>query len=96
MKAAQCHRQAGLEEWARQIDGAGKLVGLHADQADQRLDATALDVGDDTVGANARVGFVERGDLDVHVVAEHVAIAAVERQPVQDRERVRGNGRAPR
>ena len=50
MEAAHRHRQAGLEELAGKIDGARELVGLHADQADQRLAAAALDVGHDAVG----------------------------------------------
>ena len=33
------HRQAGLEELAREVDGARELVGLDADQADQSLAA---------------------------------------------------------
>ena len=40
VKAADAHRQAGGQKRPRQIDGARKLVRLHADQADQR--ATAL------------------------------------------------------
>ena len=36
-------RQAGGEERPRQIDGARKLVRLHADQPDQRAPAFAAD-----------------------------------------------------
>ena len=39
MEAAHGDRQAGLEEVAGQVDGVRKLVGLDADQADQRLAA---------------------------------------------------------
>ncbi len=39
VEAAQRHRQARLDELAREVDGARELVGLHADQADQRLAA---------------------------------------------------------
>ena len=44
MEAAQRHREAALEEGTRDVDGARELVGLHADQADERLAAGALDL----------------------------------------------------
>ena len=44
VEAADRHRQAGREERRREVDGAGELVGLDADQADQALPPRALDV----------------------------------------------------
>ena len=83
VEAAHRHRQAGLEELAGEIDGARKLVGLDADQADQRLAAAALDVGDDAVGADPRIGLVERLDDDVDVRPQHLAPAAILAQAIE-------------
>ena len=41
VKAADAHRQPGGQKRPRQIDGARKLVGLHADHRDQRAAALA-------------------------------------------------------
>ena len=90
MEAAHRHRQAGLEELAGEIDGARELVGLHADQADQRLAAAALDVGDDAVGADPRIGLVERLDDDVDVRPQTPRRAAILTQAI---ERGQGVGR---
>ena len=43
VEAADADRQPGVEERPRQIDRARKLVGLHADEADQRAAAFAAD-----------------------------------------------------
>ena len=83
MEAAHRHRQAGLEELAGEVDGARELVALHADQADQRLAAAAPDVGDDAVGADPRVGLVERLDDDVDVRPEDAAPAAILAQAIE-------------
>ena len=90
MEAAHRHRQAGLEEVAGEVDGVRELVGLHADQADQRLAAGAADVGHDAVGPHPGIGLVERLDQDVDVGAQHLALPAVLAQPV---ERGQGVGR---
>ncbi len=52
---------------AGEVDRVRELVGLHADQADQRLAAGATDVGHDTVGPHPGIGLVERLDQDVDV-----------------------------
>ena len=88
MEAAHRHRQAGLEELAGEVDGARELVALHADQADQRLAAAALDVGDDAVGAHPRIGLVERLDEDVDVGPEHAALAAILAQAIERGQRI--------
>ena len=72
----------------------GKLVGLHADQADQPAASAAADLLDDLVGPDAGVGLVPDGDPDLDVVAQHAALGAVERKAVQRRQRVGGNRRA--
>ena len=58
-----------------------ELVGLHADQADQRLAAAAADIGHDVVGPDPDIGLVERLDQDVDVGAQHSALLAVSPRP---------------
>src|SRR6267154_3340206 len=93
MEAAERHRQPGFDELTRQIDGAGKLIGLHADEADQGAAAGALDVGDDAVDADARVGLVDRPGDDVDIRSQHLALAAVFSQPVERSQGIGGNVR---
>ena len=44
----------------------------------------------DALGADARVGLVERHDVDLDILAEHLARRAIGSEPVQHGERVRG------
>ena len=88
MEAAHRHRQAGLEEVLRQVDGMGKLVGLHADQADQRLPAAPPDVGYDAVGPHPGVGFVERLDEEVDIGPQRLALAAILTQAIEGSQRI--------
>ena len=91
MEAAHRHRQAGLEELAGEVDGARELVALHADQANQRLAAAALDIGDNAIGAHPRVGLVERLDLDVDIRPEDAALAAILPQAIEGSQGVGGD-----
>ena len=75
MEAAHRHRQAGLEV-AGEVDGVRELVGLHADQADQRL-AAGADVSHDAVGPHPDVGLVERLDEDVDVGPSLALLAVI-------------------
>ena len=89
MEAAQRHRQAGLDELAGEIDGARELVGLDADQADQRLAAAAPDVGHDAVRPDADIGLVERLDDDIDVGPQDLASPAILAQAVERGQGVR-------
>ena len=72
----------------------GKLVGLHADQADQP-EAAAAAMSRAMRSGRMRVLVSSSGDdVDVDIVAEHAAAAAIERQAVQHGQRVRRNRRA--
>ena len=93
MEAAQRHRKAGLDELAGQIDSARKLVGLDAYEADQGSATRALDVGDDAVSADARVGLVDRQGDNVDIRSQHLALAAVFRQSVERGQGIGGNVR---
>ena len=43
---------------------------------------------------HARIRLVNERDLDIDVIAQHVTFLAIERKPVQYRERIRRNRRA--
>ena len=58
MEAANADRQSGRKERTREVDGAWKLVGLHADKPDQRLAARVADLTDDPLGLGPPVGLV--------------------------------------
>src|SRR3978361_981197 len=83
MKAPDTCRTAGCTQRSRDIYCAWKLVGLHADQADQRTPAVRADLREDLVGSNARVCLVPDGNADFDVVTQHAALRAIERQAVQ-------------
>ncbi len=94
MKTADANGQSGRQEWPRDIDGAGKLVRLHANQADQRLAAAAQDRPDNFVRTHPAVGFVVCVNFYVDVRPQHLAVLCVQRQTVQTGERVGGDCRA--
>ena len=58
MEAADTDRQARDEEGAGEVDGTGKLVGLHTDQPNEPAAAAPADHADDAVRADAAVGLV--------------------------------------
>ena len=94
MEAADADRQAGVEKRFGQIDGARKLVRLHADQTDQRTAAFAADHADDLLGLHPPVGFVERVQADIDARSQHLTALGVLRQGIQASERIGGNRRA--
>ena len=94
VEAADADRQPGGQELPRQVDGARKLVGLHADQTDQRPAALLADLADDPVRAYAPVGFVVGMQADFDAGSQHVAALGVHRQAVEAGERVGRDGRA--
>ena len=57
----------------RQIDGARKLIGLDADQANQAAPAAGGDLAGDSLGANSRVGLVDDRNLDFDIGAEDLS-----------------------
>ena len=97
MEAAHRHRQAGGEEMAREVDGTRELIGLHTDQADQRLAAGPLDIGHDLVRADAGVGFVKRLDENIDVRPQNLTLQAIFPKAIEGRERIGRNvGLEPR
>ena len=94
MKAADADRQPGLQERPRQIDRAGELVGLDADQPDQCASAGAADPPDDMIGPNPAVGLVIGVDADIDLGTEHPAPLHILCKAVQTGQRVRRDRRS--
>jgi len=74
----------------RDIHGAWELVGLHAHQGHQPASAATGDPPCNALGSDARVRFVEGGDVDGDIVPQHAALLAVESQAVQHRQGMDG------
>ena len=92
VKAADADRQSGGEERPGEIDGAGKLIRLHPDQANQRFAAGLANHSDDPVRPDAPIGFVVGMQVDLDVRPEHFPAARVLGQAVQTCQRVGRNG----
>jgi hypothetical protein len=58
VESADADLHARRAKLARDVHRAGKLVRLHADDADERPSAAALQVADDSARHDATVGFV--------------------------------------
>ena len=81
MEAAHDHLNAGIAELSADIDGAGELVRLHADQADHGA-VRCLQPADQLVEAQHGIGLIDHVDLDVDVVPQDLPPAAVVDQAV--------------
>ena len=77
VKAPDAHRQPGRQKRPSEIDGARELVGLHADQPDQRLAAALAKHVDDPVGLDAAIGLIIGVEMNLDTRPEHVAPARV-------------------
>ena len=95
MEAAHDDRDAGGAERPRDIERAGILVRLHADQPDQAEAAVALEAREQRRHVDAGVGLVDRLDLDLDVRAEHLPLGAIAGDAVNRGQRIRRNRRAP-
>ena len=87
VKAADGDGDAALTKRRGDVEGARKLVRLHADQHDH-AGVGLFDQTDDLRRANVCVGFVKGVDVELNVVAERLLLGAFQRQPVQDGQRV--------
>jgi hypothetical protein len=93
MEAADRDRQAGRPQRPGDVEGAGELVALHADQKDETEIAVPPEAFDDLLRPDPGVDLVERIDVDVDVIAQHPPLARLVDQAVDGRQRVRGNER---
>ena len=91
MKAADRHLQARLTKAARQVEGAGILVGLDPHQADQPLAAVGLEAADDPRHRHHGIGLVIGLDADLHPRAERPLLVGGAGQSEETGQGVRGN-----
>ena len=94
VESADADLQAGGAKLPRDIERARKLVRLHADDADQRPPAPALEIADDPAREHAAVGLVVGVDFDPDARAQHLALAGVLGQAVHAGKRVGRQRRA--
>jgi len=85
VKAADGDLHAGGAQLAGDVDGARKLVGLHADQAHQAVAAVALETRDGLAQRQAGGGLITDSDLDVDGSAEHLALRGILSEPIDAR-----------
>jgi hypothetical protein len=83
MEPANADRKALFPERPRQIQGAGILVGLHADHGNERFAAGTLDLAHDAGRSHPPIGLVERVDPDLDAVAQNLACRAILGNAVQ-------------
>lgn len=77
------------------ITGAGELIGLHADEADDRLSETPMLRTTDALDGNFVDGFVEEMDLDVPAIAEAILADKIFGEAGEAGERVAGKNATP-
>ena len=94
VKAADHHLYARGQQRAGNVERAGELVRLHADQPDQSDPAMAGDAPGDRLRPHPGVGLVDGQHVDGEVGAEHVPRGGAQRQAIDGGERVRRHGRA--
>ena len=89
VKAADADRNPLGSEFSGYVERARILVGLHADDADQRPAATQGEVADDPRGQDAPVGLVVGLDRKIDVRPKDFAMARVFSETIHASERVR-------
>src|SRR5437870_7845992 len=94
MKAADDDRNVRCPKLAREVECAGKLIGLDTDQS-HKAGARCADRLDDLVDPDDGVALVDRLNLDVYIRAEHLRGLAVGEETVNAREAVGRNERPP-
>jgi len=78
----------------RQIDGARKLIGLHAYERDHGPSARPFDFANYAIRPDTPIGFVVGVQTQLDVGTEHRTPLSIFRQTVQASERIGRNCRA--
>ncbi len=94
VKTADDDGDTGVAQRLGDMQRARILVRLHTDQADETEIIIGAHVGDDPADADARVGFVDRRDLDIDVGPENFALRAIVEQAEDAGQRIRRHRRA--
>ena len=95
MESANDHRHARRPQSPRAVHRAGKLVRLHADEADHAKAAIVLNLAGDVVRPDAGIGLVDREDLDRDVLAKDLIFHAFLSNAEQAGERIGRQRRLP-
>ncbi len=95
MESADRDLDSGSAQFARDINRAGKLVGLHSDQQHDAAVRVALEPANYRTHRDSRVSLVVRRDLEINSVAEDGPRLRVEREAVDTRQRARRHEAAP-
>ena len=95
VEPADHHRQTGGAEFAGEIERVVELVGLDADQPDQRFRPALADLPDDLRGYDMLVAFVDRHEVEGDIGAEHLPLCRIPGEAVQRGERIGREDGAP-
>ena len=88
MEAADADLDACRPQGTGEVQHMRELVRLDADKADEAEAARLLDLPGDAVRADARIGLVDRENLDVDVFAERLGLHRLLRDAEEARERI--------
>ncbi len=91
MKAANADRQTRIQERCSQINSAGKLIGLDANQRDQRFSTGFSQRPENASWPDASVGFIIGVQTYLNVRTEYLAGTRILGKTVQACQRVRRN-----
>ena len=95
MESANQNGEASAAKSVSEIAGAGELIGLHADEADDGLGETPVLRTADALDRDLVYGFVEEMDLDVPGVAETILTDNIFGESGEAGEGVAGKNAAP-
>ena len=95
VEAAHRHRNVRRPDRPRDIERAGILVGLHADQAEQTEVSMLAEAADQLRDIHPGVGLVDDIDIDGNIGTQDLALRAVECEAVNRGERVGRDQRPP-
>ena len=95
MKASHNDGYAGVPERPRDIESAGVLVRLNADEANKTEIAVRSQTGEKSRRVHSGVGLVNHRDVNGNVRPEHLPLGAIGRDAVYGSERIGRDHRAP-
>jgi hypothetical protein len=91
MKSSQADWNVCRAQRAGYIHGPRVLIRLNADHSNQG--ALAFELPHQSVHADPRVCLIHGRDDDLDIIAQHAPLPAIQRQAVEDGQRIRGNRR---
>jgi hypothetical protein len=95
VEAAHRHLDASRAERTRDVERAGILVGLNADQRDQAETGMLPKSGQQRWHVDPRVRLIDYGDVDGDIGTEDQPLRAIRRDAVDRCQRIRRDHRPP-